>query len=49
MKTVSIVMPTYNSLRTIETALKSIREQDYRGKIEIVAVDGGSTDGTKNF
>jgi glycosyltransferase involved in cell wall biosynthesis len=47
MKSVSVVMPTYNSLRTIEACLKSIREQDYdQSKIEILAADGGSSDGT---
>ena len=46
MKSVSVVMPTFNSIRTIEACLKSIREQAYSGKVEIVAVDGGSTDGT---
>lgn len=46
MKSVSVVMPVFNSLRTIEACLASIREQDYEGKVEIVAADGGSTDGT---
>lgn len=46
MKSVSVVMPTFNSIRTIEACLKSIREQDYGGKVEIVTADGGSTDGT---
>lgn len=46
MKSISILMPTFNSKRTIKTCLQSIREQDYDGKVEIVAADGGSTDGT---
>ncbi|MCX6816274.1 MAG: glycosyltransferase family 2 protein [Candidatus Beckwithbacteria bacterium] len=46
MKSVSVVMPAFNSIRTIEVCLKSIREQDYGGKVEIVVADGGSTDGT---
>ena len=46
MKSVSVVMPTYNSIRTIEACLKSVRGQDYQGKIEIVVADGGSEDGT---
>lgn len=29
--------------------MASIREQDYEGKVEIVAADGGSTDGTKDI
>ncbi|MEK7513401.1 MAG: glycosyltransferase family 2 protein [Patescibacteria group bacterium] len=47
MKSVSVVIPTFNSLRTIETCLISIRNQDYQGKVEIIVADGGSTDGTK--
>lgn len=46
MKSVSVVMPTFNSIRTIKACLASIREQDYGGKVEIVAADGGSTDGS---
>jgi len=46
MKSVSVIMPTFNSIRTIEACLKSIRRQDYQGKVEIIAADGGSTDGT---
>ena len=49
MKSVSIIMPTFNSIRTIEICLKSIREQDYQGEMEIIAADGGSTDGTKDI
>ena len=46
MRSISVVMPSFNSIRTIESCLKSLREQDYGGKIEIVVADGGSTDGT---
>jgi len=43
----TIVMPTYNSEDTIELALKSIRMQDLpREQIEILVIDGGSTDKT---
>ena len=45
---VSIVMPTLNSMRTLDACLKSIREQNYpQEKIEIIIIDGGSTDATK--
>lgn len=45
--TVSIVMPTLNSSKTIDKALSSIRKQSYaQEKIEILVVDGGSNDGT---
>ena len=43
----SIIMPTYNSEKTIEMALKSIRCQDLeQSLIEILVVDGGSEDKT---
>jgi len=44
---ISIVIPTYNSARTLPACLESIREQDYpENKIEIVIADAGSSDGT---
>ncbi len=46
MRSISVIMPTFNSIRTIEACLKSIRRQDYQGKVEIITADGGSTDGT---
>lgn len=43
----SIVMPAYNSERTIGKALASIRKQKFdQKKIEILVIDGGSTDRT---
>jgi len=44
--TVSICMPTYNYGRYIRTALESIRSQLVDG-VEVVVLDGGSTDGTQ--
>ncbi len=47
LPTISVVTPTYNSIRTIERCLKSIRAQRYPQKnIEIIVVDGGSKDAT---
>jgi glycosyltransferase involved in cell wall biosynthesis len=44
---VSIVMPTFNSERTIELSLRSVRGQEYpQDQVEILVVDGGSTDRT---
>lgn len=44
---ISIIMPAFNADRTIEQALKAIRKQNYpQNKIEILIVDGGSTDRT---
>ncbi len=39
---ISIIMPTFNSERTIENTLISIRNQSYnKEKIEILVIDGG--------
>ena len=44
---ISIIMPTFNSEKTLELSLKSIREQEIDQKqIEILILDGGSTDST---
>lgn len=42
---VSIITVCYNSVTTIEQTLQSVFAQDYQN-IELVVVDGGSTDGT---
>jgi glycosyltransferase involved in cell wall biosynthesis len=48
--TVSIVIPTLNSAKTLKQCLDSIAEQDYpKDKIEVIVADGGSTDGTLNI
>ena len=47
MTTLSIVTPTYNSMRTLELYMDAITAQDYpHDAIEIVFADGGSSDGT---
>ena len=47
LPTISVIIPTFNSERTLETCLKSIVNQDYpRRNLEIVVADGGSTDRT---
>lgn len=44
---VSVLIPTLNAARVLETCLKSIYEQDYpKSKVEIIIADGGSTDKT---
>lgn len=42
----SVVMATFNSARTLDLALKAIANQEYLGSIEIIVADGGSTDET---
>jgi glycosyltransferase involved in cell wall biosynthesis len=42
---VTIIVPTYNSAKTLERCLVSVRQQTYPN-IEVVLVDGGSTDDT---
>ena len=50
LPTVSVIMPTLNSARTLEECLSSICTQDYpQNKIEILIIDGGSTDKTKEI
>lgn len=44
---ISIIMPAYNAENTIEMALNSIRMQNLDQKlVEILVIDGGSTDAT---
>lgn len=50
LPSISIVIPTLNSERPLRQCLRSVLEQDYpREKIEILIVDGGSTDGTREL
>ncbi len=41
---VSILLAGFNEEQTIERCVRSLREQSYRGDMEIVCVDDGSTD-----
>ena len=42
---VSIVVPVYNSEKTIDRCIKSILNQTYSA-VEIILIDDGSTDGS---
>lgn len=42
-QTVSVVIPVYNGLATLDETLRSVRSQTYRD-LEIIVVDDGSTD-----
>jgi glycosyltransferase involved in cell wall biosynthesis len=46
MKTVTVIIPTYNRENIIGRTLASILDQDYR-KVDILVVDDGSMDATE--
>lgn len=47
MKKISIITPTYNSMRTLEQYMQAILMQNYSHEyLELIIADGGSTDGT---
>lgn len=45
---VSVIIPTYNEEKDIAECLKSLKNQSYKN-IEIIAVDDGSIDGTRDI
>jgi glycosyltransferase involved in cell wall biosynthesis len=45
---VSVIIPTYNRSQLLAQSVESIFQQDYR-PIEVIIVDDGSTDDTKNI
>jgi len=48
MKNVSFVIPSYNTEQTIGKTIKSILNQKYKGKIEIIVIDDLSKDNSIN-
>lgn len=47
--TLSVVIPCYNEKNTIEALLLSVRKSPIEGKLEIIVVNDGSTDGVKEL
>lgn len=45
-KGISIIIPTYNGGQIFSKCLEMVGRQDYGGKIQLIIVDSGSTDGT---
>jgi glycosyltransferase involved in cell wall biosynthesis len=46
--TVTVIVCVYNGAQTLEACLHSVAEQDYSGPIELIVVDDGSTDDSRN-
>jgi len=46
---VSVIIPTLNEERYIESCLRSLKNQDYADKLEIIVADGGSKDETRKI
>ena len=42
---ISVITPSFNAASTIERTLRSIESQDY-SNLEVICIDGASTDGT---
>jgi glycosyltransferase involved in cell wall biosynthesis len=46
---VSVIIPAYNAEKSIIKTLNSVIDQSYKGKIEIIVVDDGSKDRTREL
>jgi rhamnosyltransferase len=46
---VSIVLPTFNGADTLPDVFAAIEAQQYEAPVEVIAIDSGSTDGTREL
>ncbi len=49
LESVTILVPVYNSIGTIKNCIAAVKNINYAGKLEIIIVDDGSTDGSREF
>ena len=49
LKSVTIIIPTFNALGWFRDSYAELLKQDYAGKWDILVIDSGSTDGTVEF
>lgn len=47
LPSVSVVIPVWNSAATVESAVASVLTQDYKGDLEVILAEGGSSDGSR--
>ena len=45
---ITVIMPVYNSVQYVETAIKSVLKQTY-SQLELLIIDDGSNDGTRDI
>lgn len=48
MKEIAVIIPNYNGMQYLESCLRSLEQQTFRG-FSIYLVDNGSTDGSRNY
>jgi glycosyltransferase involved in cell wall biosynthesis len=49
MPRLSVVIPVYNEVRTVERIVEAVRTSDFPGQLELIVVDDASTDGTRDI
>ena len=49
IKKISVIVPCFNEIRTIERAIQALLSVDFHREKEIIIVDDGSTDGTREY